>query len=243
MKLLAIDIGNTTINFGLFSAAQLKEEKIFTEKFKKIPFGDYDAAIISSVVPDATGKIIRRLKIKPIILDHKNIPLKISLKKPAQVGADRLVNAVAAKTLYGYPAIVIDMGTATTIDVVSEKGEYAGGIIAPGIEMSAVSLYEKTAKLPKIKLPLGGGASRGNLIIGTNTKEAILAGIFTGHIGLLKEAIRRIKNQSRQGGTKIILTGGYVGYFSKYIDHSVADKDLTLKGLKIIFDKHRGKLC
>lgn len=237
VKLLAIDIGNTTISFGLFENEKLViNKKILSKNYGKIPYIYHDASIISSVVPNLTAKVKKNLK-NPQVVSYKNIPLKIRLKNPAQVGADRLVNAVAAKALCGYPAIVIDMGTATTIDVVSEKGEYAGGIIAPGIEMSAISLYEKTAKLPKIKLPRTDGSFRGNLTIGRNTKEAILAGIFTGHIGFLKEAIRRIKNQSRQGGTKIILTGGYVDYFSKYIDNSIVEKNLTLKGLKIIFDR------
>ena len=247
MKLLAVDIGNTTINFGLFSAAQiggfasggenkkLEKVKIFTEKFEKIPFGDYNSAIITSVVPDATKKIIRQLKIKPIILDSKNIPIKIKLKKPAEVGSDRLVNAAASKEIYGVPSVVIDFGTATTFDIISKNGEYIGGIIAPGVRISAESLYEKTAKLPKIKLEVPKN------IIGKNTKEAILSGIFYGQVGLIKEVMERVQSSEfRVQSLKVILTGGYSGFFSKHFPDFIVDEDLTLKGLKIIFSKIRG---
>ncbi|MFA5779967.1 MAG: type III pantothenate kinase [Elusimicrobiota bacterium] len=230
MKLLAIDIGNTTINFGLFENEKLEKATVFTEKFKKIPFGDYDNGIIASVVPYATKKIIRLLKIKPIILDSKNIPIKIKVKNPQKVGPDRLVNAFAAKELYGVPSVVVDLGTATTFDVVSKNGEYIGGVIAPGIKISAESLYEKTAKLPKIKLEVPKN------IIGKNTKEAIMSGIFYGHLGLIKEVIKKVKGE-RLNVKKIILTGGYATFFSKHFPDFIVDGDITLKGLKIIFEK------
>lgn len=237
MKLLAIDIGNTTINFGLFENKKLKKIKICTEKFKKIPFGNYDAAIISSVVPFATKKIIRQLKIKPIITDYKNIPIKIKVKNPKQVGSDRLVNAVALKEIYGCPSVVIDSGTATTFDFVSEKGEYLGGVISPGIKISAEALHEKTAKLPKVSFR----ALARNLIIGKNTKEAILSGIFFGHIGLIKEVIDRVQSSEfRVQRLKVILTGGYADFFAAHFPDFIVDDDITLKGLKIIFSKIRG---
>ncbi|MBN1384640.1 MAG: type III pantothenate kinase [Elusimicrobia bacterium] len=247
MTLLAIDIGNTTINIGLFSATKTggsvsggENKMILSRSFLTKDYGKnystigripHKNAIISSVVPDLTAKVKKNLK-NPYIVSYKNIPMKVKLKNPAQAGADRLVNAVAVKTLFGYPAIVIDMGTATTIDKISAKGEYAGGMIAPGLEMSVASLYEKTAKLPKIKL---SQKLLKNFSIGKNTKEAILAGVFTNHIGFLKEAIRRIQKSDKRRA-KIILTGGYADYFSGYIEHSIVDKNLTLKGLKIIFD-------
>ena len=232
MKLLAIDIGNTTINFGLSENEKLEKIKIFTEKFKKIPFGNYDAAIISSVVPFATKKIIRQLKVKPIIIDHKNIPIKIKVKNPEQVGSDRLVNAIAAIEIYGAPSVVIDLGTATTFDVVSKKGEYIGGVIAPGIKISAESLSEKTAKLPNIKPEVPKN------IIGKNTKEAILSGIFYGHLGLIREVIEKVKGERlKVKKLKVILTGGYARFFSKHFPDFIVDEDITLKGLEIIFGK------
>lgn len=235
MKLLAIDIGNTTINFGLFENKKLKKVKIFTEKFKKIPFGDYNYAIIASVVPYATKKIIRLLKVKPVILDSKNIPIKIKIKNPQRVGSDRLVNAFAAKKLYGNPAIIVDLGTATTFDVVSKNGEYLGGVIAPGIKISTESLYEKTAKLPKIKPEVPKN------VIGKNTKEAILSGIFYGHLGLIKEVITKLQiTNYKLQNPKVILTGGYSEFFAKHFPDFIVDKDITLKGLKIIFSKIRG---
>ena len=237
MKLLAIDIGNTTINFGFFENKKLKKIKIFTEKFKKIPFGDYDDVIIASVVPKATKKTVRLLKIKPVILDSKNIPIKIKLKNPDRVGSDRLVNAFAAKELYGVPAVVVDLGTATTFDIVSKNDEYIGGIIAPGVRISAESLYEKTAKLPNIipEIPKN--------IIGKNTKEAILSGIFFGHIGLIKEVVNKVGSRKSEVGSeklKIILTGGYASFFAAHFPDFIVDDDITLKGLKIIFSKIRG---
>ncbi|MBI5573106.1 MAG: type III pantothenate kinase [Elusimicrobia bacterium] len=237
MKLLAIDIGNTTINFGLFENKKLEKATVFIKKFKKIPFGDYDGVIIASVVPDATKKIIRLLKVKPVILNSKNIPIKIKVKNPQRVGADRLVNAVAAKEIYGVPSVVVDLGTATTFDVVSKNGDYIGGIIAPGIKISAESLHEKTAKLPKIKPEVPKN------IIGKNTKEAILSGIFYGHLGLIREVINRVQSSEfRVQKLKIILTGGYSEFFSKHFPDFIVDEDFTLKGLEIISGKIRGRV-
>ncbi|MFH1541164.1 MAG: type III pantothenate kinase [Elusimicrobiota bacterium] len=257
MNLLAIDIGNTTVNFGLFEISQdgknkkLKTKtKILTEKFQKIPppLNNYDNAIITSVVPNVTNKIISQLKIKPIVLNSKNIPIKIKLKTPEKVGSDRLVNSVAVSELYGVPSVVIDLGTATTLDVISKNREYLGGIIAPGIRISAESLYEKTAKLPKIKPEIPKN------VIGKNTKEAILSGIFYGQIGLIKEAINKIENRKSSSKSiacftcgeevesknlKVILTGGYASFFSKYFPDFIIDEDITLKGLEIIFTKIR----
>ncbi|MEW6557472.1 MAG: type III pantothenate kinase [Elusimicrobiota bacterium] len=249
MKLLTVDIGNTTIDFGLFSATKLggsasggenkkliAKTKILTAKFSKIPFGNYDNAIIISVVPCITSKISRQLKNKPIIVNYKNIPIKIKVKKPEQVGADRLVNAVAVKEIYGCPSVVIDLGTATTLDFVSEKGEYLGGIIAPGIKISAEALFEKTAKLPLVSFQ----TIKQNLVIGKNTKEAILSGIFWEHIGLIKEVIKKIKNEKlKMKNLKVILTGGYAKTFAKHFPNFIVDEDLTLKGLEIVFEKLR----
>ena len=240
MKLLAIDVGNTTIKFGLFENKKLKKAAVFTKKFKKIPFVDYDNVIIASVVPDATKKIIRLLKTKPIILDSKNIPIKIKVKNPQKVGSDRLVNACAAKEIYGVPSVVVDLGTATTFDVVSKNGDYLGGVIAPGIKILTESLYEKTAKLPNIKLTPSVILSEAKNLIGKNTKEAILSGIFYGHIGLIKEVIKKVRSEKlevKSKKLKVILTGGYAVFFLKYFPDFIVDGDITLKGLKIIFEK------
>ncbi|HAM39363.1 MAG TPA: type III pantothenate kinase [Elusimicrobia bacterium] len=232
MKLLAVDIGNTTINFGLFENGNLiLKKKIISYGFKNVPIKDYSESIVSSVVPDLTLTIKKTLK-NPIILNNKNIPIKIKLKNPSQVGIDRLVNAVAAKNIYSCPSIVIDFGTATTFDIVSEKGEYIGGIIAPGIKISAESLYEKTAKLPKLNIKKINNLK----IIGKNTNEAINSGIIYGHIGLIKEVLREIEKQNPKiKKPKIILTGGYSKMLSGFFDFKI-DEELTLKGLQVIFD-------
>ncbi|MFH0948131.1 MAG: type III pantothenate kinase [Elusimicrobiota bacterium] len=274
MKLLAIDVGNTIINFGLFSALakgeflpdppvagqagendrgftcggdnkELTKIKILTTKFAKIPFSDYDIAIISSVVPDLTPKIKKNLK-NSIVVNHKNIPIKIKLINPGEVGSDRLVNAVAVKELYGVPSVVIDLGTATTFDIVSENGEYIGGVIAPGVRISAESLSEKTAKLPKVSFRVPMKSGRRNLVVGKNTKEAILAGIFYGQVGLIREVIKRIRSSPSRFACgeefgvrrlKVVLTGGYANFFAAHFPDFIVDEDLTLKGLKIIFEK------
>ncbi|MDD5687172.1 MAG: type III pantothenate kinase [Elusimicrobia bacterium] len=241
MKLLAVDIGNTTINFGFFENGKLiSKRKVLSGKFNRIPYLGSDRAIISSVVPSLTSRVGKKLK-KPVVVNYKNVRVEIKLKNPKQVGTDRLVNVVAANELYGTPSIVIDTGTATTFDVISEKGEYLGGVIAPGIKMSAGSLYERTAKLPKVEPRIPDN------VIGKNTEEAILSGIFYGHIGLIKEVVERIKGDfSNSKKLKIILTGGYSNFISKYFsktswENFIVDEDLTLQGLKIVFENLQNK--
>ncbi|OGS44730.1 MAG: hypothetical protein A2539_03845 [Elusimicrobia bacterium RIFOXYD2_FULL_34_15] len=232
MKLLAVDIGNTTINFGLFENGKLiSKKKVLSKKFKSNPYKNYCKAIISSVVPNLTLKTKKIIK-KATVVINKNIPIKIKIKNPKQVGTDRLVNALAAKKIYGYPAIIIDSGTATTFDIISKKGEYIGGIIAPGIRISAEALNEKTAKLPKINLT---NINKNKLnVVGKNTEEAIKSGIIYGHVGLIREVVNEIRKQNPEiRNAKIILTGGYSKLLSSFFSFKT-DENLTLKGLQII---------
>jgi type III pantothenate kinase len=240
MRLLGIDIGNTTVNFGLFSDGRLiRTKKVLSKEaaVKKIPFGGFDAAVIASVVPALTGKLILKIKrtrkgVSPVIADFKNIPIKIKVDFPAQVGADRLVNALAVKELYGSPAVVIDLGSATTFDIVSARGEYLGGVIAPGISMSINALHEKTAKLPIVSLVRPAG------VAGKNTSDAIVSGIVHGNVGMIKEVMLRISRECfRPSGFKVVLTGGYAGFIKHYFKNFIVDEDLTLKGLNIIYSK------
>lgn len=266
MKLLVVDIGNTTVNFGLFSATNTggslpvrqagascgenfklqKRVKILSSRVpgKNIPFKDFGAAIISSVVPALTSVIVKKIKKLPgarriIVAGPGNAHIKLKVDLPGQVGADRIVNALAAREIYGSPAVVIDLGTATTFDIVSKKGEYIGGVIAPGVRMSIDALHEKTAKLPRVKLKLP------ETVIGKNTADAIVSGIVFGNVGMIKEVLKRIKRGKKEEGRgkreegriKVILTGGYAELLSKYFPDFAIDPDLTLKGLKIIYEK------
>ncbi|MBP6943782.1 MAG: type III pantothenate kinase [Candidatus Omnitrophica bacterium] len=238
--LLAADIGNTSTTFGVFKGRKLVRAwrastgDILSGKPVKLP-GGVGRAIISSVVPKATpavGRAIsRKYGIIPLILG-KNIkaPIKNLYIKPGQVGQDRLVNAVAVKELYGYPAIVVDFGTAITFDVISKKGEYLGGLIFPGIETSLNALSEKAALLPSITVVPPKG------LIGRETADSMRSGVFHG-IGALCDGIISLL-EKKLGPMTVIATGGHakvVSGFSRSIRH--IDPHLTLKGLRIIAEK------
>jgi type III pantothenate kinase len=239
--LLAIDIGNTNITCGLFQKDRLIKRFYFSTQqaryclsLKKnlgriIP----QAVLVSSVVPKATTRLelaLRFLRFKNILILGKNItvPIKNRYQYPKQVGQDRLVSAFAALKLYGAPAIVVDFGTAVTFDAISPKGEYLGGLILPGLEISLIALAEKTALLPKIKL----SAPRG--LIGRSTKNSILNGIVRGFACLADALIDKLKSKLNKD-TKVIATGGNIKFIAKYCrNFGVVDINLTLKGLNLI---------
>jgi len=197
--------------------------------------------MICSVVPALNNRmrllIKETLKIKVFIIG-KNIlvPMKNNYKNPHHVGQDRLVNAYAAKVLYGKPVIVIDLGTAITFDVVSSKGDYEGGIIIPGIKLSLDSLASKTALLPHVqavRIPRS--------LIGKTTQESILSGIFNGYGSLLEGLIQKIKNSKKSlKEANVILTGGYSSLIINYIKSSIdyVDNDLLFKGIDILIKEN-----
>ncbi|MFH1386864.1 MAG: type III pantothenate kinase [bacterium] len=251
--ILAIDIGNTSTHFGLFNGKKLvKAWRFPTNRLTNYPMARQARhpshpelcrgtnqltdlqTIVSSVVPSAS-KIIKKLFPKAIFISHKNAGVKVKLKKPAEVGIDRLVNAVAAYSLYGGPAIIIDFGTATTFDVISAKGEYLGGAIAPGIVLARDALHERTAKLPKIEIKAP------KHVIGKSTTEAIQSGLVYGYVAMVEGMIKRIKSDSRftVHDPRIITTGGYAKLIGKYARGiAIIDTELTLKGLNIICQKN-----
>lgn len=247
---LAVDIGNTNITMGLFKGARLV-------KSIKMPTGSYylygkrlrvvgdlaglghDGAldiVISSVVPLALSRFIAALKKAmkcniSIIGRDKIAPIKNLYRVKSEVGQDRLVNAYAAKTLYGYPSVIVDFGTAITFDVVSGRGEYLGGLIFPGIEMSLSSLHKKTALLPNVELKPALS------IIGRDTVNSIRGGILFG-LGAMCDALAAKYRKMLGRKTRFIATGGnasLIKRYSKYIQ--VVDEDLTLKGLKLISEQ------
>jgi type III pantothenate kinase len=233
--LFVVDVGNTNIVYGLFRGGTLiRTWRVPTDKLK-IPDIDFDVTgiVVCSVVPKVEAKLkkylSRRFKVKPVFVDASNITIKMRVKNKKEVGADRLVNAYAALRLYGPPVILVDFGTATTFDVVNAKGEYEGGVIAPGIILARDALYYRTAKLPKIKI----AAPRS--VVGKDTVSAMQSGLVYGYAAMVEGVVERIRNSEfgiRNSKVRVVATGGLAGLICKHakvIDR--IDPDLTLKGL------------
>jgi type III pantothenate kinase len=201
--------------------------------------------IISSVVPPVESTLLEvcegYFKIKPLFVEPGiKTGMPVLVDNPAELGADRLVNAIAAYEIYGGPAIVVDFGTATTFDVVSAKGEYLGGIISPGLGISADALFSRAARLGRVDI------KRPSKVIGTNTVTHIQSGLYYGYIGLvdgiLERMIAEMAEDPRCGGTapKILATGGLATLIagdSRYI--STIDDMLTLEGLRLVFARNQ----
>ena len=238
--LLAIDIGNTNIVFAVYDG---NEQKSITrcethgdieQPFKKI--SKIDAVIISSVVPkvnkNITALCVEYFDVEPVFVNDKNVGIEIVTDKPEEVGADRLVNAVTILTEYQKPAVIVDFGTATTFDVINAEGQYCGGVIAPGINLSLDALHKAAAKLPEV------GVEKPPSVIGKNTKDAMQSGIYWGYVGLIEGTIRRVADE--MGATPfIVATGGLAPLFAQGIEMVDAiDPDLTMKGLVHIHARH-----
>lgn len=252
--ILAIDIGNTTVSLGVLkgkriiqvysieggtSQAHLRLElkKVLGRIKRKFP--NIQHVLLCSVVPNVlntvTREVFRHMKIKPVVIGKDiKVPMKNNYRNPKEVGQDRLVCAYAAKCLYGQPAIVIDFGTAITFDVISRRGTYEGGMIVPGIRLSAESLFQKTALLPKISSIKGP-----HTLIGKDTQESILSGIFFGYGSMCCGLIDRISKKLRSK-PKVIVTGGYTRLMKKFISKKITkvDKNLVLKGIGILALDH-----
>jgi type III pantothenate kinase len=237
-RLLAVDIGNTNITFGLFGTWGLERKaKVPTHRYAIYPrrLAAFTRlaprrAVVSSVVPLALSRVIAclaKLGVEKIDVVGRDIlvPIPNLYRRPREVGQDRLVNAFAASGIYGVPAVVVDFGTAVTFDVVSRKGEYLGGLIMPGIEMGLRSLYERTALLPRVEL------ARARHIIGKDTVDSIRGGILFGY-GALVDALAQRYRKILGARTKIVATGGNAGLIKMYSGSiDTVDEDLTLKGL------------
>ena len=238
---LAVDIGNTNINFGLFKCGRLVRKLTIATKAYSIVFlrrvlggAGVEDCLICSVVPKATAFMARDLKalrIRSYIIGKDIlVPIRNLYRKPSQVGQDRLVNAYAGVRLYGKPLIVVDFGTAVTFDIISKQGYYLGGMILPGLQLSLDALGERTALLPKIKL------AKPVEFIGRDTKCSMLSGVVIGLGALTDDMVSRIK--ARIGRAKVVGTGGSIGLMRKYskkLDR--IDADLTLKGIYYIWQK------
>ncbi len=245
--LLAIDIGNTTVKFGVFDRENLTG-KFVIPTVRHQTAADIDSlvnsnlpqtisgVIVSSVVPELKNPfekfIEKRFGITQIFVEHDfDFGLKIKYNPPAAVGIDRIVAAFAAAEKYGKPCIVCDFGTATTIDAVNSGGEYLGGVIVAGMNLLADALSQKTSKLPKIEI------KKAKKVIGSSTIEAIQSGIYFGYIGLTDGIIKRMIGEL---GEKpgIIATGGLAPIIadgSELIE--IFDETLMLDGLRLIYEK------
>ncbi|MQG21706.1 MAG: type III pantothenate kinase [SAR202 cluster bacterium] len=249
--LLAIDIGNTTLTSGVFSDGDLQAtwrlstdaQRTSTEygiqvlsilKQNDISIPSIEHAVISSVVPPLTAPIQQlcreQLGCDPLVIEPGvRTGIRILTDNPKEVGADRIVNAAAAHQLHTGTKIIIDFGTATTIDVVSGDGDYVGGSIAPGIEVSMEALHSRAAKLPRIELKFPPSA------VGKNTIHAMQSGLMFGYMGLIEGIVKRMLKELDSVSTQVIATGGLASIISVEADFiDVVENDLTLYGMHYI---------
>jgi type III pantothenate kinase len=256
--LLAIDAGNTNIVFAVHDGREIRAEwRAVTEttrtadewavmlgpllQLNGLGFGDIDSAIIATVVPAALFDLRllcrRYVKCEPLVIGDPDVDLgiKIHTDRPEAVGADRLVNTVSAHASYKGALIVVDFGTATTFDIVAENGDYEGGVIAPGVNLSAQALHQAAAMLPRVAV------TRTQSVIGKDTVPAMQSGLYWGYISLVEGIVARIKEEYGKPMT-VIGTGGLANLFFKQtpvIEH--LDPDLTIRGLIMIHARNAAR--
>ncbi len=255
--LLAINCGNTNVVFAVYDGSDQRgiwraatdprrtadEYLVWLKELMALdglrPM-DIDDAVIAIVVPDALFALKtlcrRYFACDPLVIGEEGCRLGMEAKVdyPAEVGADRLANSVAAQSRFGGPLVVVDFGTATKVDVVDAEGNYCGGVIAPGIQLSLQALYLGTAKLPKIAI------RHPAKVIGTNTIACMQSGVFWGYVGLIEGTIERIRAEFG-APMKVIATGGLAPLFDEATDAiEHVDPDLTLRGLVEIHRLNRG---
>ena len=254
--LLAIDIGNSNITIGLVRAGSLVAARRATTparasvdevellldgllRLDDVAFADVSAIACASVVPTLTVALeaIAARRERPLVVaEAGTVPIAIRVDRPSDVGADRLINALAAQRLYGAPAVVVDFGTATTFDCVASDGAYVGGAIAPGLELGLEALAARTAKLPRIELAVPDRA------IGRDTVGAMQSGIVNGYLALTNGLLSRIRRELAESqavdpdAVTAILTGGLsAAPWARLVEGvDTIDPDLTLKGLAIL---------
>lgn len=246
--LLTIDVGNTSIKLGVFEDNALVEEfRLASDKdlsqdeyevLLKTLFKQYKitGCVIGSVVEELNQKLERAVKnvfdIKSMLLSSESTTgVKIKLKNPKEVGSDRIANACAAYVNYKKPSIVIDFGTAISFDIINSKGEFVGGVIAPGLKLQMNALNKFTSKLPKIEVAISPKA------IGDNTADAILSGVIRGTACMIEGLIKQCEQELGEDAV-IVATGGYSGLISNYMSKpfDYINPTLTLEGLRILYN-------
>lgn len=253
--LLAIDIGNTNIVLGVFQEEQLLSHWRLSTKIdrtvdeygvllrnlfmhNRLDYHEVDAIIVSSVVPPVMPTLEEMSRqyfgVAPLIVGPGvKTGMPLLYENPREIGADRIVNAVAGFALYGGPLLIVDFGTATTFCVISSKGEYLGGAITVGLDVAMESLFQRTAKLPRIEL------TKPAKVIGRNTVVSMQSGLFYGFLGQIEGIIRRIKEEMNEN-LFVVVTGGRSRLIAR--ESAIIDKEdpyLTLEGLKIIYNRNR----
>lgn len=254
--ILVVDVGNTNITCGVYKDEELKATfrlmsktprtsdeygMMLTEllRMKGIQPEDIEGSIVSSVVPDVmhslTGGLIRYIGTEPLVVGPGvKTGLKITTENPRAIGADRIVDAVAAYEKYGGPVLVLDFGTATTYDLVTADGCFSAGVTAPGIRISAEALWEKAAKLPKIEI------KKPKSILAQETISSMQAGLMYGQIGQTEYIVKKVKEETGLADLKVVATGGLGRVISDETDSiDIYDSALTLEGLRIIYGKNK----
>ena len=254
-KILVFDVGNTNIVLGVFEEARLLVDwRISTAqhrtadeyavmlkellRYESIAMEDIKAIVISSVVPPlmmALEQLAQKyFAIKPMIVGPGiRTGMQIKYENPREVGADRIVNAIAAFEMYGGPLIVVDFGTATTFDAISETGDYLGGVIAPGINISTEALFQKAAKLPRVEIVAPKS------VIGKNTVASMQAGIVFGFAGQVDAIVSRMKTEMHQA-PRVVATGGLATLIADEAESiDVVNPYLTLEGLHHIYVRNK----
>ena len=254
--ILTIDVGNTNITVGIYDDKTVKGHFRITTKTPRtsdeygmilqeltekqgVKASSIDGVIIASVVPNVMhslkSSIIKYFKLEPLIVGPGiKTGIKVETSNPKEIGADRIVDAVAAYELYGGPVLVLDFGTATTYDLVNEKGSFISGITAPGIRISAKALWEGTAKLPEIEI------IKPKCILAQDTITSMQSGLMYGQIGQTEYIIKQVKKESGYEDLKVVATGGLGRIISDETDMiDEYNADLTLEGLRIIYSKNK----
>ncbi|HEX2122297.1 MAG TPA: type III pantothenate kinase [Thermoanaerobaculia bacterium] len=252
-NLLVVDLGNTNLVLGVYRGDQLVSSwRLATARERTADeygilarqlvgdalHGGLEGAIVASVVPPLNSAmsfmVQKYFDIEPLFVEPGvKTGIAIHVDNPLEVGADRIVNCAAAHDAYGGPTVIVDFGTATTFDVVTANAEFIGGVIAPGLNISAEALFARAARLPRVDL------RRPDHVIGTNTVVNMQSGIYFGYLGLVDGILARIKREV-PGLRKVVATGGLATLFAEESEHiDEVDPELTLKGLKLIFDRNR----
>ncbi len=252
-NLLVIDLGNTNLVLGVYRGDELVSSwRLATARERTADeygilarqlVGDalhssLEGAIIASVVPPLNGPMTLMVQkyfgVDPLFVEPGvKTGIAIHVDNPLEVGADRIVNCAAAHHEYGGPTVIVDFGTATTFDVVTANAEFIGGVIAPGLNISAEALFARAARLPRVDI------RRPDSVIGTNTVVNMQSGIYFGYLGLVDGILARIRREVPDL-RRVVATGGLATLFAEESEHiDEVDPELTLKGLKIIYDRNR----
>ena len=254
--LLVIEVGNTNVTMGVFDGENLKETFRLTTRTSRtsdeyglaicdliehraIAIEEVRDVIISSVVPDVMysliNGIVKYFHTTPLIVGPGiKTGIRLATENPKQIGADRIVDAVGAYELYGGPVLVIDFGTATTYDLILEDGSFVAGVTSPGIRLSANALWQGTAKLPKFEI------LKPKSILAKETISSMQAGLVYGYIGQTEYIIKKVKEEAKLKEMKVVATGGLGKIIADETDMiEVYDNRLTLKGLRLIYEKNK----